>query len=112
MLSEQASMHRLHAVRYAIATKKQARTDLIYCRAEDGWLHRRPRPIGLQRSTASKSSHHKWRFSVASETLQTPCDLGDYGTPFNRHLCRHLKGMTDFLGTSVCIVDHQSPVDD
>ena len=66
MLSEQASMHRLHAVRYAIATKQQTRTDLIHCRAEDGWLHRRPRPIGLQRSTASESSHHKWPFSVAS----------------------------------------------
>ena len=71
VVPQEPGVHRLHAVRNAVAAKQQPRTNLVHGRTEDDRLSRRPRPVMLQWHPSTETLRHEWRLIVAGQVLQS-----------------------------------------
>ena len=110
VVPQKPGVHRLHAVRNAVAAKQQPRTNLVHGRTENDRLSRRPRPVMLQRHPSTETLRHERRFIVAGQALQSggnfsndhPAPLGNCKRPGKRTplAIRLLARLAAFVSTT------------
>src|SRR5665213_2209960 len=72
------SMNRAGGCTDTIATKKQARTELVHSGADDGWLRGRTCPSVIAIHAATKLGHGQWdkfRIGLSSDATKAPSNF-------------------------------------
>ena len=105
--SDKAGMHRLHGTGDAIASKQQARTDLIDRRAQHRRLGRRARPVVFTWDTAAQTTGDQGRLVlVAGQCFQGMGHAPGDGA------ARIRECGLEFFRARKGVIHHQAPIHD